>query len=136
MTHAQWYITKKAPNSATKNNRFQKNQNMKKIFYTAAVAAIALGMTACGGKKEETANAESAEMAVNNDSADENIPASVNVTVEDGTFEGGDMAEYVAIVPGEYTFNYSDGRATIELKAKGSTAGRQTDLKQLKICDL
>lgn len=91
---------------------------MKKFFYTAAVAAIALGMTACGGKKEEATNAESAEMAVNNDSADENIPASVNVTVEDGTFEGGDMAEYVAIVPGEYTFNYSDGRATIELKAK------------------
>lgn len=99
---------------------------MKKIFYTAAVAAIALGMTACGGKKEET-KAEPIEEATSSpeestdessyESSDDSSNEEESTTMANGEFTctpatttvEGPLSDYVTVKDKTYTLEKSSG---------------------------
>lgn len=82
---------------------------MKKIFYSAAIAAIALGMTACGGKKSDaTENLEEESMEFVDEFVEE-APAEAAVTSEytctpATTAVEGPVGEYVTVKDKTYGF--------------------------------
>lgn len=92
---------------------------MKKYLYSTAVAALLLGITSCGGNKSGNNEAETSEQ-----SEEAATPQTATVRVNDESFAEGDMMQDIRLVPGNYTFNYADGTAVVEIKAK---AVGQTD---------
>lgn len=92
---------------------------MKKYLYSITAAALLLGITSCGGNKSGNNEAETSEQ-----SEEAATPQTATVKVNDESFAEGDMMQDIRLVPGNYTFNYADGTAVVEIKAK--TVG-QTD---------
>lgn len=88
---------------------------MKKIFYSMTAAALLLGFTSCGGSKSGNNESEASEQ-----SEDAAIPQTATVKITDNMFADGDMKWDILLVPGDYTFNYADGAAVIEIKAKAN----------------
>lgn len=114
---------------------------MRKIFHSIATAAIALSFAACGGKKAETAESAQPSEDIYSDeyfsddysddySGDEEkaeIPASATVTLEETTFNyGGDLAEFVELVAGDYDVKYEDFEIVTSVNVR---ALAQTDRK-------
>lgn len=93
---------------------------MKKIFYSIATAAIALSLTACGGKKAESAeSAQSAQPSEENyDDENVEVPTSATVTIAETAFEDGDLAEFIELVPGDYDVNYEDFEILTSVKVR------------------
>lgn len=89
---------------------------MKKFFYGAAMAALLVSMTACGGNSENT-ESEDAEYAASEDEGD---LGTITVSVVDGKFADGDLAEFVELVPGDYTMTCTSSKGVLELKAKAT----------------
>lgn len=94
---------------------------MKKIIYGVAMAALLVSMTACGGKNAE--KAEDTELA---NSEENKEPKTITLKVVDGTFADGELADYIELVPGEYTMTCTSQKGELELKAK---ATEQSDMK-------
>lgn len=92
---------------------------MKKYLYSIAAAALLLSITSCGGNKSGNNEAETSEQ-----SEEAATPQTATVKVNDESFAEGDMMQDIRLVPGNYTFNYADGTAVVEIKAK---AVGQTD---------
>lgn len=92
---------------------------MKKYLYSIAAAALLLSTTSCGGNKSGNNEAETSEQ-----SEEAETPQTATVKVNDESFAEGDMMQDIRLVPGNYTFNYADGTAVVEIKAK---AVGQTD---------
>lgn len=92
---------------------------MKKYLYSIAAAALLLSITSCGGNKNGNNEAETSEQ-----SEEAATPQTATVRVNDESFAEGDMMQDIRLVPGNYTFNYADGTAVVEIKAK---AVGQTD---------
>lgn len=92
---------------------------MKKYLYSMAAAALLLSITSCGGNKSGNNEAETSEQ-----SEEAATPQTATVKVNDESFAEGDMMQDIRLVPGNYTFNYADGTAVVEIKAK---AVGQTD---------
>lgn len=92
---------------------------MKKYLYSIAAAALLLSITSCGGNKNGNNEAETTEQ-----SEEAATPQTATVKVNDESFAEGDMMQDIRLVPGNYTFNYADGTAVAEIKAK---AVGQTD---------
>lgn len=94
---------------------------MKKIIYGVAMAALLVSMTACGGKNAE--KAEDTELA---NSEENKEPKTITLKVVDGTFADGELADYIELVPGEYTMTCTSQKGELELKAKATA---QTDME-------
>lgn len=88
---------------------------MKKYLYSIAAAALLLGFTSCGGSKSGNNESEASEQ-----SEDAAIPRTATVKITDNMFADGDMKWDILLVPGDYTFNYADGAAVVEIKAKAN----------------
>lgn len=86
---------------------------MKKYLYSIAAAALLLSITSCGGNKSGNNEAETTEQ-----SEEAATPQTATVRVNDESFAEGDMMQDIRLVPGNYTFNYADGTAVVEIKAK------------------
>lgn len=98
---------------------------MKKIFYSMTMAALTLGITACGGNSDSSSNADQAlKEAVEAAPTEEekpdysNVQKTATVTVADSNFSEGDLADFIAIVPGDYTFNFDAENERAEIKLK------------------
>ena len=98
---------------------------MKKIFYSMTMAALTLGITACGGNSDSSSNPDQAlKEAVEAAPTEEekpdysNVQKTATVTVADSNFSEGDLADFIAIVPGDYTFNFDAENERAEIKLK------------------
>ena len=99
---------------------------MKKIFYSMTMAALTLGVTACGGNNESASNSgqaldeavEAAAPAEEEKPDYSNVQKTATVTVADGNFAEGDLADFIAIVPGDYIFNFAAETERAEIKLK------------------
>ena len=89
---------------------------MKKFFLTTVTAmAVMMFLPSCGGGSSSTENAEETEVSSDED---ESKPKTVEVSVVDGAFEGGDLAAYVELVSGQYNIERETWSAKAEVKAK------------------
>lgn len=89
------------------------------------MAALTLGITACGGNSDSSSNPDQAlKEAVEAAPTEEekpdysNVQKTATVTVADGNFAEGDLADFIAIVPGDYTFNFDADNERAEIKLK------------------